>query len=78
MSDVLTIPHLEEKIAWMQAQLDRLYEERRHRHPSMYICDRCGALFQSMHGCGCAIPLYYIPKELSAEGKKSSEKPSHE
>lgn len=62
MSDVLTIPHLEAQIAGLQAQLDRLHEERRQRHPSFYICTRCGALYQSMWGCGCAIPLFYAPK----------------
>lgn len=44
----------------------------RSPHQRWYVCNRCGSIYQSMWGCGCAIQ-YLLEKEShrsSGDGSK--------
>jgi hypothetical protein len=61
--NVLSVPHIEEKIAEHQRQIEALAREAvAQRYPRIkpgsdwFYCNNCGALYQAFQGCGCAIP----------------------
>lgn len=55
MKNTLAIQGYEEQIAVLAAKVERLEaEDRKAPDPSFYVCTRCGLLYQSLWGCGCA------------------------
>lgn len=54
MSNTLAIQQYDEQIAVLTAKVRHLEElDRASAHPSLYVCTRCGMLYQSPWGCGC-------------------------
>jgi hypothetical protein len=54
MKNTLEIQRYEEEIAILSAKIQRLEDmDQKTPHPSLYICARCGLLYQSVWGCGC-------------------------
>jgi hypothetical protein len=63
----LTIPELEVRIAALERQL----RDRRAKQPtcSLYVCSRCGSMYQHFGGCGCAIPQLLRQLDEQKESK---------
>lgn len=55
MGNTLAIQQYEEQIAVLSAKVRHLEDvDRASASPSLYTCTRCGLLYQSPWGCGCA------------------------
>lgn len=54
MKNTLEIQKYEQRIDMLEAKIRRLEAlDRASSQPSLYICTRCGLLYQSPWGCGC-------------------------
>ena len=63
--NTLEIQQYEEQIAVLEAKVRRLeVADRASAAPSLYICTRCGLLYQSPWGCGCPATS---PARISAQ-----------
>ncbi len=56
MRNTLEIQKYEEQIAVLSAKVQHLERlDRASGAPSLYVCTRCGLLYQSPWGCGCPV-----------------------
>lgn len=52
--NTLEIQRYEEQIAVLSVKVQRLIDaDNAAAHPPLYVCSRCGLLYQSVWGCGC-------------------------